>query len=435
MENNRNATQNTITNRLTINTTATGPLPVRIKQLTLALCFALNAPLALADQLMSPIATPMPNQQATIAPVNKSLKPIKQPRIQIAILLDTSSSMSGLINQTRNQLWQFVNEFSGAKQNGLTPILEVALFEYGNSGNTSETGFVRQLTGFTRELDSVSEGLFSLTTNGGAEYCGYAIDTAVKSLQWSQSSKDIKTIFIAGNEPFTQGPIDFREAISLASKSGISVNTIHAGQHQAGIEGSWKQAALLAGGDFMSIDANQQIVHIDAPQDQKIAELNAQLNQTYIPYGAQGEKKIRRQMKQDEESAKISVGLLAKRAKSKSSSYYNNASWDMVDAIAEGELEDADIAAMPVAELPAEMRTLEIGERKQYIVEKQQARAHIKEEIAKLSAKRDDHIASTRRSEASSAPSMSDALIGSVKKVAKKKQFELSQPSGGKAQE
>ena len=34
------------------------------------------------------------------------------PKIQLAILLDTSSSMSGLINQSRNQLWQVVNEFS-----------------------------------------------------------------------------------------------------------------------------------------------------------------------------------------------------------------------------------------------------------------------------------------------------------------------------------
>jgi hypothetical protein len=94
-------------------------------------------------------------------------QPQAAPKIQLAILLDTSGSMDGLIDQTRNQLWQVVNEFSSAKRNGVTPTLEVALFEYGNDGNSRDTGFVRMLNNFTGELDKVSEGLFSLTTNGG----------------------------------------------------------------------------------------------------------------------------------------------------------------------------------------------------------------------------------------------------------------------------
>ena len=96
-----------------------------------------------------------------------------QPRIQVAILLDTSSSMDGLIDQTRNQIWQVINEFSSLKQNGVQPRLEVAVFEYGNDGISKNQGYVRQVSAFTRELDKVSESLFSLRTNGGSEYCGY----------------------------------------------------------------------------------------------------------------------------------------------------------------------------------------------------------------------------------------------------------------------
>ena len=72
-------------------------------------------------------------------------------------MLDTSSSMDGLIDQTRNQLWQVVNEFSRSKKNGLSPLLEVAVFEYGNDGLSSESGYLRQVSGLTRELDQVSE--------------------------------------------------------------------------------------------------------------------------------------------------------------------------------------------------------------------------------------------------------------------------------------
>ena len=95
-----------------------------------------------------------------------------KPKIQLAILLDTSSSMNGLIDQTRNQLWQVVNEFSKAEQNGVKPSLEVAVYEYGNSRLSASNGYIRQVSGLTGELDAVSEALFSLTTNGGSEYCG-----------------------------------------------------------------------------------------------------------------------------------------------------------------------------------------------------------------------------------------------------------------------
>ena len=275
-----------------------------------------------------------------------------RPKIQMAILLDTSGSMDGLIDQTRNQIWSVVNEFSTAKRRGVTPILELALFEYGNDRYSSEVGHVRKLSNFTRELDRVSEGLFSLTTSGGSEYCGYAIKTAVTELQWSQSDNDIKTIFIAGNEAFTQGPVRYSDAIKLAQEKGISVNTIFAGAYQAGASSGWQVGAQLAGGDYMSINADQQIVHIDAPQDSEIARLNSQLNQTYIPYGALGEQSAKRQVEQDKVNGSISSGLLAKRAKSKSSSYYNNSRWDLVDALSDGTVDEAGLADLEETQLP-----------------------------------------------------------------------------------
>src|SRR5690606_27316999 len=120
-------------------------------------------------------------------------------RIQLAILLDTSNSMDGLIDQTRSQLWQMVNELTKARKQGITPELQVAVYEYGNDKIPSGVGHIRKVTGLTTDLDKVSEALFALQTNGGSEYCGYAIDTAVKNLQWSNSRDDLRLIYIAGN--------------------------------------------------------------------------------------------------------------------------------------------------------------------------------------------------------------------------------------------
>ena len=54
-------------------------------------------------------------------------------KIQIALLLVTSSSMDGLIDQARSYPWKSVNELTLATKNGKPPKIEIALFDYGNS--------------------------------------------------------------------------------------------------------------------------------------------------------------------------------------------------------------------------------------------------------------------------------------------------------------
>lgn len=113
----------------------------------------------------------------------------KEALVQIAILLDTSNSMDGLIEQAKSQLWKIVNEFNDARQDDKVPVVQVALYEYGNNGLSVASNYIRQILPFTRDLDSVSEQLFKLTTNGGDEYCGAVIRHALDSLDWKPSSK------------------------------------------------------------------------------------------------------------------------------------------------------------------------------------------------------------------------------------------------------
>ena len=344
-----------------------------------------------------------------------------RPKIQLAILLDTSSSMSGLIDQARNQLWQVVNEFSESTRNGVVPLLEVAVYEYGNSGLSSSSGYTRQVTDLTSELDQVSEALFSLTTNGGDEYCGYAISTAVANLQWSDSDSDIRAIFIAGNEPFTQGPVSFKQAIASAQSKDIAVNTIHAGSYEAGVQTGWEQGALLAGGSYMSIDHNHQVAHVVAPQDRKIAQLNAKLNGTYIPYGKDGANKAQRQIIQDTKSNGISLGLLAKRAKSKISSMYRNSSWDLVDALEEGKV---DLDDLEEDQMPAEMRSMDEPDRQKYVAKKAREREEIKSEILAQSKEREDYVAAAKAAApATTVATMNDALGAAIRKQGEKKDY------------
>lgn len=356
------------------------------------------------------------------APTQQEVR-IERPRIQLAILLDTSNSMDGLIDQARQQLWQAVSEFAKAKREGVSPVLEVAVYEYGNSRLDPGQGYTRQVLGLTRELDQVSEALFSLTTSGGDEFCGYAIDTAVHGLQWSGSPNDVRAIFIAGNEPFTQGPRPFTEAIAEAKRRGIVVNAIHAGDYQTGLNQGWQKAALLAGGNYMSIDHEQAVVHVQAPQDEELAQLNAELNQTYVPYGKAGAAGAARQREQDSKSAGVSSALLAKRAQAKATTFYDNSRWDLVDAVESGA---AEIETLEPEAMPAPLQAMDVEARKSYLADKAKARAGLKARIKQLSKERAAYVAAQRKSESEQSATLEDALTESVRKQAQAKRFEFA---------
>ena len=214
------------------------------------------------------------------------------PRIQIALLLDTSNSMDGLIDQAKSQLWRVVNEFASVQKGDRQPELTVALYEYGKSSLSAERGYIRQILPFTNDLDGVSEQLFALRTNGGSEYCGMVIEAAVKELDWSPAAGDLKTIFIAGNEPFTQGPVDYPIACKAAVARGITVNTVHCAIGNSSESADWRKGALLADGGFTVIDQDQRAVHIAAPQDAELERLGVDLNRTYVPFGSLGRKPV-----------------------------------------------------------------------------------------------------------------------------------------------
>jgi len=340
----------------------------------------------------------------------------KDQQIMLALLLDTSNSMDGLIDQAKSQLWKIVNELAAAKcGNGSRPSIKIALYEYGNDGLPSSEGYIRQVSGLTDDLDLISEKLFSLTTNGGNEFCGHVIKTSLNQLGWSTSKADLKMIFIAGNEPFTQGAVSYRLACSVAKEKGVVVNTIFCGQFDEGLHTNWKDGAELTGGSYMSIEQNRKTVYIATPYDDKIDECNDRLNKTYVYYGASGEQKKAAQATQDMNAETYGMGNKVERAVSKSTHAYKNSSWDLVDAAKEDE---SVIAAAPTNQLPEEMQGMSAEERKGYVTKKGNERKAIQNEIQELNKKRQQYIAA-HSPKASDETMLDAALIKAIREKAK----------------
>lgn len=316
--------------------------------------------------------------------------PAKDQTIMMALLLDTSNSMDGLIDQAKSQLWKIVNEVAAAKSaGGRQPNIKLALYEYGNDGLSSSEGYIRQVSALTEDLDVISEKLFSLSTNGGNEFCGQVIKTALNQLAWSSSNADLKMIFIAGNEPFTLGSVSYELACGAAKEKGIVVNTIYCGDFNEGIAMSWKRGADLAGGAFMSIEQNSKTVYVPTPYDDQIAALNDQLNATYVYYGASGESRKEQQIAQDKNAASYGLANVAERSFCKSSHAYKNSSWDLVDAAKDNE---RVITETRSDDLPTEMRTMSPEQRKVYIRQKSEERTNIQAGIQSLNKKRQEYI-------------------------------------------
>lgn len=346
----------------------------------------------------------------------------KRPKIQMAILLDTSGSMSGLIDQARTQLWNIVNEFATTTQDGQRPEFQLSLYEYGKSSLLAEDGYMRQILPFTDNLDRVSEELFELTTNGGSEHCGQAIDKAVRELKWSTSSNDLKCIFIAGNEPFTQGPVDYRKACKAAIEKGVVVNTIHCGDRLAGISGKWGEGALLADGSFSSIDHNEKVA-IEAPQDKELIRLSAEVNKTYIAFGTKDWQmsNVARQVAQDANAVKSNQAAAASRAMSKCTTAYCNASWDLVDALKDGKKKLVDIKK---EELPENMQKMTLKEREAYVAEMAKKREVLRQKVKKLGAERARYVATElKKLEAKGKKVLDGVIIEAARSQAKKKGF------------
>lgn len=343
----------------------------------------------------------------------------KKQTIKVALLLDTSNSMDGLINQAKAQLWEIINELSYAKYGIQKPNLEIALYEYGNDHLESSDGFVRQVLAFNSDLDEISEKLFSLTTNGGKEYCGQVISNSLKELEWGENNNDLRLIFIAGNEPFTQGKLHYKEAISNANEKDVIINTIFCGNYTQGISGMWQDGANLGGGDYMTINQNKKVIHIVTPYDYDIIILNKKLNKTYIYFGSSGFSKFKKQAIQDGNAEKIATDVSVKRAVSKSNRLYNNSVWDLVD---KSEKEVIDYSKIDRKKLTKELQALSDAELKKHVKTQKKKRSEIKKQINELNKKRKIYVAK-KQQESTKKNELESVMIQAIKKQAMRKNY------------
>ncbi|MFO0856871.1 MAG: vWA domain-containing protein [Phycisphaerales bacterium] len=358
--------------------------------------------------------------------------PARVPTISIALLLDTSNSMDGLIGQAKAQLWNVVNRFRSCKRDGMkdgvAPVLRIALYQYGNSKLPQSSGYIEMVSPFTTDLDSLSEKLFGLQTEGGNEYCGAVIGRAAKELAWGECPGDLNLIFIAGNEPFTQGDVPYAESIADGVRKKIRINTIHCGTYQEGVDGKWRDGATLGRGNYNVIDQSEDVRHIVTPYDDEISSLGVEVNTTYLAYGRDGEESQVRQQEMDTKTksglpAPAAAGATVQRSIAKNSANYRNAHWDLVDAIKDGKVK---LEELKQEDAPKELRGLTIVEQSKKVEEMRTRRVEINKRVAELNIQRETFLREQRKAGGKDT-TLGAALLEAIDKQAKEEGWTLGE--------
>jgi hypothetical protein len=355
--------------------------------------------LSAGSALACPPAEPQKNIDGRVVPPRKV--------VQIALLLDTSNSMDGLLNQAKSQLWSVVRRVGAlSSEGGLAPTLQIALYEYGNNKVSAELGYIRQVSGFTTDLDLISEKLFALSTDGGSEFCGAVIQSAMRDLTWCDRADALRMVVIAGNEAFSQGSVDYRLAVPEASRRGIKVNTIHCGPRSEGVQGGWQDGAVLGNGSFFSIEQDKQTTQPKTPHDDEMIRCGTALNSTYIGFGARRvrEERSANQSRQDANAKAVAPSAAASRMSAKVSGAYRNADWDLVDATENDNWKP--LQELSKEDLPDGFAGLSFEEQKAKVNAARSERTKLKARIAELEVLRAHHL----RELAGTAPKADDTL-------------------------
>jgi hypothetical protein len=338
-----------------------------------------------------PAVVPVEPDPAASIPAPPGTVPLPNhgtPVVEAVFVLDTTGSMSGLLQAAKDRIWSIASTMATAEPQ---PQLRIGLVAYRDRGDD----YVTKVIGLSADLDLVHAELFQLTANGGGdgpEHVNQALHDAVHRIDWSEGQNVYRTVFLVGDAPphmDYQDDVKYPETLTEAKRRGIHVNALQAGADPSTTK-TWTRIARLGDGDFFKVDADGGAVALASPYDAKLAALGAALDKTRIVFGSRDERRAEAEKRAATERlhAATEPDVLARRAEYKAAvdeTALADAEADLVTAVASGRVDLDDVEA---AELPAPMRAMTPEERTVAVQQQAETRAGLKAEIQALSKQR-----------------------------------------------
>ena len=352
----------------------------------------------------------------------------QRPKVELVFALDTTGSMSGLINAAKEKIWSIASTMAQANP---APEISIGLVAYRDRGDA----YVTKKIELSQDLDEVYAELLSLQADGGGdapESVNAALYDAVHSMNWSQDPSSYKVVFLVGDAPGHhdyQDDVPFSKTVNAAVKKGIIVNTIQAGNSPNMIK-EWNRIAALGQGDTFQVDQQGSSLATSTPYDEEIATMAASYENTRIYYGTDAEQKA--------QSDRVSItGARIKRTATEASqarrAKYNISKSGEKNFIGKNELlhaienDELTLADIPEEELPTEMRKMSEAEQKIFVDNKIKERKASKQKLMELTRQRDEYIKSKISKDDKAKSSLDEQLYATLKKQAEKKGIDYSE--------
>ena len=364
---------------------------------------------------------PSIQQARALTNVNTQTMPIQNHQIEVVFILDTTSSMSGLIQAAKEKIWSIATTMASAEQ---TPDIRMGLVAFRDRGDA----YVTKVLDLSQDLDSMYASLMDFKAQGGGdgpESVNQALYDAVNRISWSKDENVYKVAFLIGDAPPHMdyiNDIKFPITLERAKQKGIIVNTIQSGQNGSTVP-VWQNIALLGDGKYFQVENSGNAVAVATPFDKKLSELAASLEDTRLYYGDEEAKKSQKLKSaatsklHDElsEPALARRGIYNATASGKSNFLGDN---ELVDAISSGRVELDDIDK---DDMPASLQVLAPEEQMEIITDQARRRDQIKNDIKKLSESRSNYIRQEIAAQGGASESLDEKIFGAVKEQAKSK--------------
>lgn len=306
-----------------------------------------------------------------------------RPALDVVFVLDTTSSMSGLIEGAKAKIWSLASRMAAGKP---TPRIRVGLVGFRDVGDA----YVTKRFDLSADLDTVYANLKGFSAEGGGdtpEHVGRGLGEAVKLMSWTQEPRAAKLIFVVGDAE-AKSYNDGWELYDWAKKAiakGIVVNTIRCGTDQT-TEAQFRQVAKLADGSFVSLEQSGGMVAVATPFDAELAEVNAGLASTTL---VGGEAAAQAEWKSKKESLKVMAPSVA----ADRLSYGTNSGDGYTGGLKTGSVDltkaPKKVSELKEAELPAEVRAVEASKRQAYVEKVAKDNQALQARATELSKKRD----------------------------------------------
>lgn len=310
-------------------------------------------------------------------------------RIEVVFALDTTSSMSGLIDAAKQNIWSIARSMT---QSGQQPEIHMGLVAFRDVGDD----YVTRVVDLSTDLDSVYTELMGLTAAGGGdgpESVNAALNAAINEISWSQDPNIYRVVFLVGDAPPHMdypGKRRYPAILGDAARRGIVVNTIQCGDLADTVQ-PWTQIAALGKGRYLHVEQTGSAVAIDTPFDREIATLAAELDETRLIYGTADERAARSAEIKALNSALAgtSDATRARRGVFQAGAAGTRNEFGGHDLVAEIESGRLRLDTLSADQLPATISSLPKEEQSRTITEAIETRERLRQRIDELAQKRD----------------------------------------------